>query len=179
MFHERCSLIQFLKIYGLCNQGKEVDGHCNLNQCGIPLQRPSQEAEARGPSAMQTYTSWMGSGGLLFTRMQGALPCKNHLISSYFISASSPTNLFLTPLTLQNLHQEKSTGKHIPKQPAEKNGIIKIKVVSWLRDSFSHLNSFSYSSLGGDSKVNVDISFSSVPFRLSPPPHCRNQKLLK
>lgn len=36
---------------------------------------------------------------------------------------------------------KKSTGKCIPKQPDEKNGAIKIKVVSFLRNSLGHFNS--------------------------------------
>lgn len=49
MFHEHCSLIQFLKIYGLWEQGQEAGGHCHLNQCMTPLQRPSQGAGALAP----------------------------------------------------------------------------------------------------------------------------------
>lgn len=78
MFHEHCNLIQFLKIYGLCNQGKETGDHCSLNQCMTPslaAQRPSPGVEAPSCIAIQTHTShhiWEVAGCMLLLPWRGS-----------------------------------------------------------------------------------------------------------
>lgn len=61
----------------------------------------------------------------------------SYFILSPFISYKSfphPTD----PPKSQPIKKKKSTGKCIPKQPDEKTGAIKIKVVSFLRNSLGH-----------------------------------------
>lgn len=95
MFHEHCSLIQFSKIYGLCKQGQEAGGHCHLKQCVTPSQRPHPGgAGALAPHRCANLMHLRSEGtGCWLPRMQKAPPCTTHLIVSYFVSASPPTNL--------------------------------------------------------------------------------------
>lgn len=91
-------------------------GHRHLNQCMTPSHRPSRGAGALAPHchAHVTYLH-PEEAGCWVPRMRNALPCTNHLLASYFVSASSPTNLFLIPLTLQNLNPKKTHRKAYPK----------------------------------------------------------------
>lgn len=93
---------------------------------------PPRGAGALAPHRCANLTHLRSEGtGCWLPRMQKAPPCTTHLIVSYFVSASPPTNLSSShrPSKISAFKKKKCTGKHIPKQPDEKNHVIKIRVV--------------------------------------------------
>lgn len=90
----------------LWEQGKETGGPCDFSRGTTPMQRPWAGAEVPSVphcSSGRHTSPPLRSGRLLCPRVGTALWGTNHWVSSHFVSGSSPINLFLTPLTLQNL----------------------------------------------------------------------------